>query len=72
MTSFASAAGLTERPARAEALMQLDDKTFAAEIQAMSHGELGLVSDIGPRQSFPMSGARAESFARHRVMLIGG
>jgi 2-octaprenyl-6-methoxyphenol hydroxylase len=60
-----------ERPARAEALMRLDDKALAAEIQVMSHGELGLVGDIGPRQSFPMSGARAETFARHRVMLIG-
>ncbi|MGE3874894.1 MAG: FAD-dependent monooxygenase [Parvibaculaceae bacterium] len=60
-----------ERPARAEALMALDGVALAAEIQALSHGELGLVSDVGPRQSFPMSGARAESFARHRVMLIG-
>ncbi|HTN98606.1 MAG TPA: FAD-dependent monooxygenase [Nordella sp.] len=60
-----------ERPARAEALMQLDDKALAAEIQVMSHGELGLVSEIGPRRSFPMSGARAVTFARNRVMLIG-
>ena len=60
-----------ERPVRAEALMAFDGKTLAGEIQALSHGELGLVSDIGPRQSFPMSGARAETFARHRVMLIG-
>jgi 2-octaprenyl-6-methoxyphenol hydroxylase len=60
-----------ERPARADALMKLDDRALAAEIQALSHGELGLVSDIGPRMSFPMSGARAETFARHRVMLIG-
>ncbi len=60
-----------ERPARAAALMALDGKALAAEIQALSHGDLGLVSDIGPRQSFPMSGARAEIFARHRVMLIG-
>lgn len=60
-----------ERPQRAEALMALDDKALAAEIQALSHGELGLVSDIGPRRAFPMSGARAASFARNRVMLIG-
>lgn len=60
-----------ERPARADALMKLDDRALAAEIQALSHGELGLVSGIGPRMSFPMSGARAETFARHRVMLIG-
>ena len=60
-----------ETPARAGKLMALDDRALAGEIQALSHGELGLVSDIGPRQSFPMAGARAQSFARDRVMLIG-
>lgn len=60
-----------ETPARAQALMALDDAGLAAEIQASSHGELGRISDVGPRQSFPMSGARAEIFARDRVMLIG-
>jgi 2-octaprenyl-6-methoxyphenol hydroxylase len=60
-----------EKPARATELMNFDDRTLAAEIQALNHGELGLVSDIGPRQSFPMSGARAETFAKDRVMLIG-
>jgi 2-octaprenyl-6-methoxyphenol hydroxylase len=60
-----------EKPARAAELMNFDDRTLAAEIQALNHGELGLVSDIGPRQSFPMSGARAETFAKDRVMLIG-
>ena len=60
-----------EKPARAAELMNFDGRSLAAEIQALSHGELGLVSDIGPRQSFPMSGARAETFAKDRVMLIG-
>jgi len=60
-----------EKPARAAELMRFADHALAAEIQALSHGELGLISDIGPRQSFPMSGARAETFARDRVMLIG-
>lgn len=60
-----------ERPLRAETLMQLDDKALAAEIQVLSHGELGLISEIGPRRAFPMAGIRAETFARHRVMLLG-
>ncbi len=60
-----------ETPARADELMALDDRSLAAEIQAMSHGDLGRIGDIGPRQSFPMAGARAETFARDRVMLIG-
>jgi 2-octaprenyl-6-methoxyphenol hydroxylase len=60
-----------ETPERARDLMALDDRVLAAEIQAMSHGELGLVSNIGPRQSFPMSGIRAETFAKGQVMLLG-
>jgi 2-octaprenyl-6-methoxyphenol hydroxylase len=60
-----------EAPERAEELMGLDDRSLAAEIQAMSHGELGLVGDTGPRQSFPMSGIRAETFGKGRVMLLG-
>lgn len=60
-----------ERPQRADELMQMDDQALAAEIQAASHGELGLISDIGPRRAFPMSGARAQIFARNRVMLTG-
>jgi 2-octaprenyl-6-methoxyphenol hydroxylase len=56
---------------RADAMMALDDGAFAAEIQIESHGELGRVSDLGPRGAFPMRGLRASSFARNRVMLIG-
>ena len=43
-----------ERPARAEALMAMGDKELAAEIQIETHGELGLISKLGPRKSFPM------------------
>jgi 2-octaprenyl-6-methoxyphenol hydroxylase len=60
-----------ETPQRASELMEFDDHSFAAEIQAMSHGDLGLVSDLCARQSFAMSGVRAEIFAKERVMLLG-
>lgn len=60
-----------ERPGRAAALMALDDAALAAEIQIAGHGELGRISDIGPRGSFPMRGLRATVLARNRVMLIG-
>jgi 2-octaprenyl-6-methoxyphenol hydroxylase len=60
-----------ETPERATELMALDDRSLAAEIQAMGHGELGLVTDIGPRQSYPMSGIRARTFGKGRVMLLG-
>jgi 2-octaprenyl-6-methoxyphenol hydroxylase len=60
-----------ERPARAEALMAMSDGELAAEIQIETHGELGLVSNLGPRKSFPMKGLTARQFAKDRVILIG-
>ncbi|MEQ1521432.1 MAG: FAD-dependent monooxygenase [Aestuariivirga sp.] len=60
-----------ERPARAEGLMAMTDKELAAEIQIETHGELGLVSNLGPRKFFPMKGLTARQFAKDRVILIG-
>lgn len=60
-----------ERPARAEALLAMSDKDLAAEIQVETHGELGLISNLGPRKSFPMKGLTARQFAKDRVILIG-
>ena len=60
-----------ERPARAAALLALDDRAFAAEIQIRSHGDLGAISAIGPRKIFPMRGLAAQSFAEKRVLLLG-
>ncbi len=60
-----------ERPARAEALMAMGDSELAAEIQIETHGELGLISNLGPRKSFPMKGLTALQFAKGRVILIG-
>ena len=60
-----------ERPARAEALMAMSEGELAAEIQIETHGELGLISNLGPRKSFPMKGLTARQFAKDRVILIG-
>jgi 2-octaprenyl-6-methoxyphenol hydroxylase len=60
-----------ERPRRTEALMALDDRALAAEIQIMNHGELGRIGGLGPRAAFPMRGLRTTTLARNRVMLIG-
>lgn len=60
-----------ERPARVAELMALTDRQLAAEIQLQLHGDLGLVSDIGPRRAFPMEGLVARSFARNRIILVG-
>lgn len=58
-------------PAHAEALMAMSDGNLAAEIQIETHGELGLISNLGPRKSFPMKGLTARQFAKDRVILIG-
>ena len=51
--------------------MTLSDKDLAAEIQIATHGELGLISAIGPRKAFPMKGLTARQFARNRTILVG-
>ena len=60
-----------ERPKRADALMAMNDKELATEIQIETHGELGLISNLGPRKSFPVKGLTARQFAKDRVVLIG-
>ncbi len=60
-----------ERPERAAELMALPDRAFAAEVQIGTHGELGRISDLGPRRLFPMQGLLARDFARNRVILVG-
>jgi 2-octaprenyl-6-methoxyphenol hydroxylase len=60
-----------ERSARAAQLLALDDAALAAEIQIACHGELGLVSQVGPRKAFPMRGLVARCFAANRILLVG-
>jgi 2-octaprenyl-6-methoxyphenol hydroxylase len=59
------------KPAHADAMMALPDGDLAAELQVRSHGDLGRVSDIGPRRRFAMSGLAARDHARNRVFLLG-
>lgn len=60
-----------ERPARAAQLMALADAELARDIQLATHGELGRISDLGPRKAFPMQGLVARDFARNRILLVG-
>jgi 2-octaprenyl-6-methoxyphenol hydroxylase len=60
-----------ERPERAAELAGMSDRNLAMEIQLACHGDLGLVSNIGPRRIFPMRGLAARAFAGKRVLLIG-
>ena len=60
-----------ERPARAAELLALSDREIAAEIQIGTHGELGLISNVGSRRLFPMQGLVARDFAKNRIILVG-
>ncbi len=60
-----------ETPDRAETLMSLSNAEFAKQLQRETHGDLGLIDEIGPRRAFPMRGLTASTFAAHRVMLVG-
>ena len=60
-----------DRPDRAKALVAMTETDFARALQAELHGELGLVSQTGPRRAFPMRGLAATAFARNRVFLLG-
>jgi 2-octaprenyl-6-methoxyphenol hydroxylase len=60
-----------DRPSRIAELLTLPDQDLAAEIQAGLHSGLGLISNLGPRKSFPMRGLRARTFAARRTMLVG-
>ena len=56
---------------RAAELLELSDREIAAEIQIGTHGELGLISNVGPRRLFPMQGLVARDFAKNRTILVG-
>ena len=60
-----------DRPEKAQALFALSDHDLAVEIQLETKGNLGRISDLGPRKLFPMKGERATSFAKDRTLLIG-
>ncbi len=60
-----------DRPARIETLLKLSDADLATEIQLETKGNLGRISEIGPRKAFPMRGQRATTFATKRCIVIG-
>jgi 2-octaprenyl-6-methoxyphenol hydroxylase len=60
-----------DKPHKIEALMKLDAKALARDIQLMNHGTLGLISNVASPQSFDMRGVKAERFAAKRTYLVG-
>lgn len=60
-----------DTPEEATRLLALDTAAFSRELSAALKGLLGALSDVGPRQSFPVAGQTARSLAKHRVVLAG-
>ena len=60
-----------DRPVTISRLMELPDEKFLRQLQAAMHGELGLLTDVGRRQAFPMRGLLASGFGAKRVVLVG-
>jgi 2-octaprenyl-6-methoxyphenol hydroxylase len=52
-------------------LMALDDHEFGRELGSALKELLGSISEVTPRQSFPLSGQKARSLAKNRVVLAG-
>lgn len=57
--------------AEADALMTLDEPRFAARLQERFDETLGVISDVGPRASFPVTSLTAKELAANRTALIG-
>jgi len=60
-----------DEPDRIAALAGFDERRFCQELQAEIHGELGLISACGPRQTFAMREMHALAMAKRRVLLAG-
>jgi 2-octaprenyl-6-methoxyphenol hydroxylase len=60
-----------DSPDTIERLAGLADGEFAVSLREALKGLLGSVSEVTPRQSFPIGGQTARALARNRVVLIG-
>lgn len=61
----------SEREARAEALMAMDDDAFLAALRPVFGSFLGAIALEGPRSAFPLALSLAKSFTAPRVALVG-
>ncbi|EPX85756.1 2-octaprenyl-6-methoxyphenol hydroxylase/2-octaprenyl-3-methyl-6-methoxy-1,4-benzoquinol hydroxylase [Rubellimicrobium thermophilum DSM 16684] len=61
----------SERTARAEALMRMDDAAFLAALRPVFGDFLGAIGLEGPRHAFPLGLSLAHRFAAPRVALAG-
>lgn len=54
-----------------DSLLFRTGQELAMEIQIVTRGTLGLISNVSPPKAFPMRGLRARSFAANRTLLTG-
>ena len=59
------------RPEKIKAMIALDEKALATEIQLETHGALGRISKVAAPRSFQMKTQSAHPLAKNRAMLIG-
>jgi 2-octaprenyl-6-methoxyphenol hydroxylase len=58
-------------PSESARLAALDEQEFRAELGACLRGLLGVLGDIGPRATFPLTGLAAARMAQNRIALVG-
>lgn len=61
----------TMQQSRADAILALDDKDFAAALQDCFGFRLGLIEGVGQRFSIPLQRVRAASLQQGRCLLVG-
>ncbi len=60
-----------EKPAVAERLAAMADDALAVELERRAHSLLGRFTPVGPRQTWPMSGLKADRLGAGPVVLVG-
>ena len=61
----------TERRELVQAMMDLDEAAFSAEIARRFGDSLGALKAVGPRWSYPLSLLLAERYVDHRLAIVG-
>jgi 2-polyprenylphenol 6-hydroxylase len=61
----------TQSSDKAAASMQLNDQAFIASLSPMMQTQLGLITNIEKRYSFPLIKQNAQSYIKNRIALVG-
>ncbi len=71
MVGNASSVVLTVKTNQAQAMLDMDEPEFNAFVTEFFKGELGQMTQAGPRHSYPLIGTHAQTFIAQRFALIG-